>query len=164
MKKIHRTTNIILVVLAIVFILHHFVLRQDVANFTFGVESGPNKLLDYYYQYYQLDKSINNNDHLREDLQQFIDKNNLSFMKDGLLVFRIIIDKKGIVERIRYSYLDHEYKHINISNNVEKTINQLSSFLRDRTSWEKGRIDGKPRKYHLVIKLKVINQEICEIF
>jgi len=143
--------------------LRFFIFSQDISNFTFGLEEGPNKIIDNYYQYFQLDSSINRYP-IRRDIHDFIQKEKIFFQNDGLLIIRFIIDERGNCETIKYSYLGPDDKQINISTGInKKSIDKLIFYLKNK-KWEKGKVEGVYKKYHLVIKLKVTNKRISEIF
>lgn len=162
MKKAQLVTNILLLFALLVFLSHLFVVKRDVASYTFGLETGPNRLMDHYYQYYELDQPINRYP-IKLDICRFISEQKITFHKDGHLVLRIVIDKDGIAETLRFSYLDHMYKQTSIADD-SVAIDKLLQFVKARRKWDKGFVNGKPKKYHLVINVKIRTGKVSEIF
>ncbi|MGO3107088.1 MAG: hypothetical protein ACTIJ8_01360 [Sphingobacterium sp.] len=162
MKRAHSVINILLLLASCVFLLHLFILKRDVASFTFGLETGPIRFMDHYYQYYVLDQPINRYS-IKEDINRFISERKITFQNDGHLVVRIIIDKDGTAETLRFSYLDDMYNQTNIADDTV-AIDKLLQFLKVGRKWDKGVVNSKPKKYHLVVNVKIRTGKVSEIF
>lgn len=162
MKRTHLVINILLLLALCVFLFHVFILKRDVASFTFGTETGPDRFMDHYYQYYELDHPINRYP-IKDDINRFVGERRITFQNDGHLVLRAIIDKDGTVETLRFSYLDDRY---NQTNNADDTvaIDSILHYLKAGRKWDKGFVNSKPKKYHLVINMKVKSGKVSEIF
>lgn len=160
MKVAHKVLNVLLFFSLLFFFVDLFVLQRDIASFTFGYENGPNRLLDHFYQYYQLDQSLNRND-LKKSLKNYIAKQNFQFKRDGYVIIRLIIDKNGKAEIFRFSNLDEKY---NPQSTDLSNIESIISFLKNKQDWQKGFVNNKERKYHYIIRLKIINGQINEIY
>ncbi|MBB2951246.1 MULTISPECIES: hypothetical protein [Sphingobacterium] len=160
MKNAHKLLNILLILAITICFLDVLFLHRDLVSATSATETHINSLGNNYYQYYELDESINKYP-LKKSIQRFITKHEFSFNNDGYLIFRILINKNGKAELLSFSQLDEKLNPITAELDH---IEDIKSFLINNCDWQKGFINGKIRKYHQKIQFKIVKGQINEIY
>ncbi len=167
MKRLYRFINILFLLSITLYLWDIFYMDHPVNNISFSKELGDNEHIDFgrfgfIYQHYQLD-TFENRQHLKNELTGCLLDTTIIFKEEGLLTIRFLVNKAGEADRFRPVFIDAQYRALPPTVD-EQAIKHVIACLKTKKSWQKGTVQGKPRKYHTYMNLRIENGRIDDFF
>jgi len=144
-----------------------FYMDHPVNNIYFSNKLGDNEHIDFgsyglVYQHYQLD-TFENRYNLRKELMGCLLDTTIIFKQEGLLTIRFLVNKAGEADRFRPAFIDAKYRELHHTED-EQAIHRVIACLKSKKHWQKGTVQGKPRKYHTYMNIRIENGRINDFF
>lgn len=165
MKKTYFIIHVLFILAIAAYLWDVFYMDKPVNDISFskalGDRDSPN-VYELYYQQYQLD-TLENRYRLKNELRGCLLDTTIFFQEDGLLTVRFVVNKNGEADRYRPAFVNANYREVTANRN-QYAMKKVVDCLKSKKRWQKGTVDGKPRKYYAFINLRIQNGRINDFF